>query len=93
MAKKKPSLAGAMKTAQGAEAGQGASTTDTISKQPSATKQQPSRKGTKAVTGHFDPAVSKQLKLISIETENTMQVLLAEAINDLFHKYGKKPIA
>lgn len=53
----------------------------------------PSRQGKKAIAGHFDPAVSKQLKQMALEKDTTVQALLAEALNDLFEKYGKKAIA
>lgn len=53
----------------------------------------PSRQGKKAITGFFDPAVSRQLKQIMLDEDSTIQALLAEALNDLFVKYGKKPIA
>lgn len=53
----------------------------------------PSRQGKKAITGFFDPAVSKQLKQIGLEEDKTLQALMAEALNDLFEKYGKSPIA
>jgi hypothetical protein len=53
----------------------------------------PSRIGKKTVAAHFDPAVSKQLKLIGLEADRSTQDLLREAINDLFTKYGKSPIA
>jgi hypothetical protein len=53
----------------------------------------PSRQGKKAIAGHFDPAVSKQLKQLALEQDTTVQALLALALNDLFDKYGKKPIA
>ncbi len=62
----------------------------TVKKQ---SKKPPSRTGTKAITGHFDPAVSKQLKQIALDEDSTIQALLAEALNDLFKKYGKSPIA
>jgi hypothetical protein len=52
-----------------------------------------SRVGKKTVAAHFDPAVSKQLKLIGLEADRSTQDLLREAINDLFVKYGKGPIA
>lgn len=52
-----------------------------------------SRRGLKVVSGHFDPAVSKQLWLMAIEKECCIQDLLAEAINDLFVKYQRNPIA
>ena len=53
----------------------------------------PSRKGKKAITGFFDPAVSKQLKQIALNNDQTIQSLLAEALNDLFMKNNKSPIA
>jgi hypothetical protein len=53
----------------------------------------PSRLGKKAIGGFFDPAVSRQLKQIGIDHDKTGQDLLAEALNGLFQKYGKPPIA
>jgi hypothetical protein len=53
----------------------------------------PSRVGKKTVAAHFDPAVSKQLKHLGLERDSSTQDLLREAINDLFTKYGKPPIA
>ncbi|MCC5661772.1 hypothetical protein LC608_33475 [Nostoc sp. XA010] len=53
----------------------------------------PSRQGKKAIAGHFDPAVSKQLKQLALLQDTTVQALLSEALNDLFSKYGQKPIA
>jgi len=52
-----------------------------------------SRIGKKIVSGHFDPAVSKQFRTIGLEHDRTGQDLLTEALNDLFVKYGKSPIA
>ena len=53
----------------------------------------PSREGKKAITGFFDPAVSRQLKHIALEEDSSVQALLGEALNDLFAKRGKSPIA
>ncbi len=53
----------------------------------------PSRRGKKAITGHFDPAVCKQLKQLALEEDKSSQALIAEALNLLFESYGKKPIA
>lgn len=66
--------------------------TDTVSA-PVKAALPPSRQGKKAITGHFDPAVSKQLKQIGLEQDKSIQDLLAEALNDLFTKYGRSPIA
>lgn len=53
----------------------------------------PSRVGKKAVGGHFDQAVIRQLKIMAIDNDSSIQDLLAEALNDLFVKHGQKPIA
>jgi hypothetical protein len=53
----------------------------------------PSRVGKKTVAAHFDPAVSKQLKQLGLDRDSSTQALLREALNDLFTKYGKPPIA
>lgn len=56
-------------------------------------KKPPSRMNTKAITGHFDPSVSKQLKMLAVTQDSSIQELLREGINDLFTKHGKNPIA
>jgi len=53
----------------------------------------PSRQGKKAVTGFFDPIVSRQLKQLALDEDKTVQLLITEALNDLFVKYNHKPIA
>ncbi len=58
----------------------------------SRTAQPPSRQGKKAIAGHFDPAVSRQLKQIALDNDTTVQALLGEALNDLFLKYDHNPI-
>jgi hypothetical protein len=45
------------------------------------------------VTGYFSPAVKKQLRLLAVEHDTTIQSLLAQALNDLFAKYRKPEIA
>jgi hypothetical protein len=46
-----------------------------------------------AIAGHFDPAVGKQLRQLALDNDTTVQALLEEALNDLFLKHGKSPIA
>jgi hypothetical protein len=53
----------------------------------------PSRVGKKTVAAHFDPAVSRQLKQLGLDLDTSTQALLREAINDLFTKHGRPPIA
>ena len=51
------------------------------------------RAGKKKVTAALDPAAHKQLKGLALERDATTEALLTEAINDLFQKHGKPPIA
>ena len=51
------------------------------------------RKGTRIVSGHFAIPVHRQLRLIAVQEDRTLQDLLAEAINDLFAKRGIPPVA
>lgn len=53
----------------------------------------PSRRGKKAVTGYFDPAVRQQLAVLAAEEDRSQNDLLAEAINMLFERYRKSPLA
>ena len=66
---------------------------NTTSQITAKSKKPPSRMNTKAITGHFDPSVSKQLKMLAVTQDSSIQELLREAINDLFTKHGKNPIA
>jgi len=52
-----------------------------------------SRQGMKTIAGHFDPLVSRQLREIALAEDSSVQELLREALNDLFTKRGKPPIA
>ena len=51
--------------------------------------QRPSREGKRLVAGHFSPAVAKQLKLLAVEEDKSVQALLEEALDLLFIKKGK----
>jgi hypothetical protein len=53
----------------------------------------PSRDGRKLIAGHFDPKVAKQLKLLAVEEDTTVQALLEEALDLLFVKKGKDRVA
>lgn len=53
----------------------------------------PSQQGQKMVAGYFDPLVHRQLKMICLEEDTTIQDLLTDALNGLFVKHGKPPIA
>lgn len=53
----------------------------------------PSREGKQLIAGHFPKSVGKQLKLLSVEEDTTVQELLAEALDLLFVKKGRARIA
>lgn len=93
---KRANLAAALQSAT--RSGEGApvsaaTTAATSTEAPRFVARTPSRVGKKTVAAHFDPAVSRQLKQIGIERDRSTQDLLREAINDLFSKYGRPPIA
>lgn len=53
----------------------------------------PSRRGKRMVSAYFRAEAVKQLHLLAVEREATIQDLVAEALNDLFRKHGKSAIA
>lgn len=53
----------------------------------------PSRTGTKHVGGHFSPEVSKQLRRIALDEDSSVQKLLAEGIDMIFHSRKLPTIA
>lgn len=56
-------------------------------------EQHATRTGKKALPFWVPVAAKKQLAMLAIEEETTQQDLLTEALNDLFRKRGKPPIA
>lgn len=52
-----------------------------------------SRTGKKAISGFFEPEVSRQLKALAAIEGRTVQGMMGEALNLLFEKYGKDEIA
>jgi hypothetical protein len=53
----------------------------------------PSRAGKRLIGGHFDRAVSRQLRELAAREETTVQALLAQAMNMLFSARGLPEIA
>ena len=97
MKAKKRSLASSMLEAAGQSSPEKAAlpkeSAPVIEETPVKSTKSKSRSGTRAVGGHFPPEVQKQLKMIAVENDTTNQLLLAEALNLLFQKYDKPPIA
>lgn len=54
---------------------------------------QPSREGKRPLIAYFSPECIRQFKQIALDHDTTQQALLAEALNDLFQKYGKPTLA
>jgi len=52
-----------------------------------------SRVGKRLVTAYVDPMALKQLQLISVEEETTIQALLIEGLNAVFTARGRTRIA
>lgn len=71
--------------------------TQPITKEPTTNSEkqsvQANRKGTVAITLHTSREVRQQLKQIALDHQVTAQELHTEAMNLLFEKYNKPPIA
>lgn len=89
---KKPSLAAALHEASGKKIAPPVAVVMTAAP-PVSVATPSSRSGKKVVAGHFDPAVVRQLKLMALDHDTSIQGLLGEALNDLFVKYAQKPLA
>ncbi len=94
---KKPSLnqalSNATKKPSKAESAKKVEPDEILADENSDSKVPPSRRGKKAIVGHFDPIVCKQFKRLALDQDKSSQALLAEALNLLFEAYGEKPIA
>ena len=67
--------------------------TEASEKRPASGFYAATRAGKKKVTASLDPATHKQLRQLGLDRDMTTEALLIEAINDLFKKYAKRPIA
>ena len=56
-------------------------------------QQSPSRVGKKPVTVYYGKEAHLQLKVLAAELDTTIQELHQDALNGLFEKHGKPPIA
>lgn len=68
-------------------------TDDPVATPTTKAQARPDRAGKKQTIFHMPESAKKQLAILAIETEQTQQALLSEALNDLFKKYGKPQIA
>ena len=63
------------------------------SEPPAERQQSPSRVGKKPVTVYYGKEAHLQLKILAAEQDTTIQGLHEDALNALFVKHGKPPIA
>lgn len=56
-------------------------------------QKRPDRIGKRAQLFQLSEAAKKQFAILAIEQDTTQQALLVEAVNDLFRRYNKQPIA
>ena len=64
-----------------------------VQPQPQEDKQQEASNNRKGQTLRLSPEAWTQLKYMAFDNSKTAHTLLVEAVNDLFTKYGKPPIA
>lgn len=53
----------------------------------------PGRTGHRVISAYFSEETHKQFKILGVEQGSNNQEMLREALNDLFKKYGKPPLA
>ena len=56
-------------------------------------KKAPSRRKRSQIAAYFPPEVHRQLRILGAEEDKTIQALLGEALDLLFHEYRKPTIA
>ena len=66
---------------------------DVADAEPPAPNRAHLRIGRRQIAGWFPPEVAKQLHMIAVEEDTTLQALMAEAFNEVFSKRAKPPIA
>lgn len=52
-----------------------------------------SRQGRRGLLTYQDPVTIRQLRELAVEHDTSQQALMTEALNMLFTKYGKPPVA
>jgi hypothetical protein len=60
---------------------------------PERKSNRPDREGKSLVAGHVNRDAAKQLRMLAVEHDTTVQALIVEALNLLFKNYGKPQIA
>lgn len=58
---------------------------------PCSSSRTPARVGKKAISGYFSAEMSRDLHLLGLEQDKSLQALMGEALDDLLRKYGMHP--
>jgi hypothetical protein len=61
--------------------------------EPERKANRPDREGKSLVAAHVNKHAAKQLRMLAVEHDTTVQALVVEALNLLFKNYGKPQIA
>lgn len=64
-----------------------------LTKRAEASGRPPSRQGKRIVSVYVEPEAAKQLGIMAIKEDSSIQALMIEALNDLFAKRGVNRIA
>lgn len=59
----------------------------------SAVRGRADRSDKRQIAGFFSAECSRQLRMLAAEQDTTVQELIREGLNAVFHKHGKPPIA
>lgn len=90
---KRPLLSDAVKARQPAQLPQAAPLPTALAVSTTEASKPASRIGTRMLGFHVPEPVQRQFKILAAEQGKTVQALLQEAVNDLFRKHDKEPIA
>lgn len=71
--------------------GEGSVPSPTATRTDQAGKKKGARVGKVTVAGYFSEDLSREFRVLAIQSGVTVQALLGEAIDDLFRKHGKHP--
>lgn len=80
--------AAGLPVANGPDLAAAAGRVQTMSEAPRSGGGQANRVGKVNISGFFDPAWKRSMRLIQVQTDKNLQQLLEEALVDLFRKHG-----
>ena len=82
---------GAIKSERASRAADREAETETEAPATGSPSRTPARMGKKAISGYFSAEMSRDLHLLGLQQDKSLQALMGEAFDDLLRKYGKHP--